>query len=52
MMNDYEIDFREGRIKGNPTICFVRDYEKYYGGAEETATVDAQAVDAPLLLGV
>lgn len=52
MMNDYEIDFREGRIKGNPTICFVRDYERYYGGAEERATIDAQIGETPLLLGI
>ena len=28
MMNDYDIDFKQGKVKGDPTICFVRDYSR------------------------
>jgi hypothetical protein len=30
LMNDYEVDFKRGRVKGDPTICFVRDYSREY----------------------
>jgi len=30
LMNDYEVDFKRGSVKGDPTICFVRDYTREY----------------------
>jgi hypothetical protein len=30
LMNEYEVDFKRGRVKGDPTICFVRDYSKEF----------------------
>lgn len=30
-MNDYDVDFRKGRVKGDPTICFVRDFSREFG---------------------
>ena len=33
LMNDYEVDFKRGRVNGDPTICFVRDYSREYESA-------------------
>ena len=30
LMNDYDVDFKRGRVKGDPTICFVRNYAEEY----------------------
>jgi hypothetical protein len=30
LMNDYEVDFKRGKVKGDPTICFVRDYGREF----------------------
>lgn len=26
--NDHDVDFRRGRVKGVPTICFIRDFRE------------------------
>ncbi len=30
LMNDYDVDFKRGKVKGDPTICFVRNYGEEY----------------------
>ena len=30
LMNDYEVDFKRGRVQGDPTICYVHDFSKEY----------------------
>jgi hypothetical protein len=29
-MKEHNIDFKKGKVKGNPTICFVRSYWNEY----------------------
>jgi len=50
MMNDYEIDFKEGRVKGDPTICFVRDYSRDWEAVTGVEfTRDSIDAGAPLI---
>jgi len=45
-MNDYDVDFKRGRVKGDPRICFVRNYEWEYDSShyidsyKEAATLE------------
>ena len=52
-MNDYEVDFRRGRVKGDPTICFIRDFRDKFTSLPENLTNGAQVEEidivAPLL---
>lgn len=51
MMNDYDVDFKQGKVKGDPTICFVRDYGGDWGGlADAELTPDNLEMDAPIIL--
>ncbi len=50
MMNDYEIDFKEGRVKGDPTICFVRDYSRDWEAVTGVEYIgDSVDAGAPLI---
>lgn len=52
-MNDHDVDFRQGRVKGDPTICFIRDYRGEYASFPEDTTREAHIGEidlvAPLL---
>ena len=51
MMNDYDIDFKHGTVKGDPTICFVRDYSRDWNLVTNIElTQDNVEIENPLIL--
>ena len=48
LMNDYEVDFKRGRVNGDPTICFVRDYGREFEPTNGEAWRDLIARDYPI----
>ena len=48
LMNDYDVDFKRGRVKGDPTICFVRDYSREYVSAIDESLRGSVDGDIPL----
>jgi hypothetical protein len=49
-MNDYEIDFKQGKVKGDPTICFVRDYSRDWEEVVNPIPIQNNIdIDTPLL---
>jgi hypothetical protein len=50
MMNDYDVDFKRGKVKGDPSICFVRDYCSEWTVIVDTGSAnDGVEAEAPII---